>query len=97
MRNMYLVAYDVCDPKRLRKAYRIMCGAGDPLQYSVFRCELSLVEKQSLQERLWEVLNFAEDRVLVVDLGPLNGRGDNCIECWGEPLTNEPSRGPVVI
>lgn len=97
MRNVYLIAYDVCDPKRLRKAYRLMCGAGDPLQYSVFRCELSKVEKLSLQEALWEVLNFAEDRVLVVDLGGVKDRGGDKIECWGTPLTKEPSRGPVVI
>ncbi|MCA9070823.1 MAG: CRISPR-associated endonuclease Cas2 [Planctomycetaceae bacterium] len=97
MRNAYLIAYDVCDKKRLRKAYRLMCGAGDPLQYSVFRCELSPMEKQSLQESLWEILNFAEDRVLVVNLGPLDGRRDNRIECWGEPLTKELSRGAVVI
>lgn len=50
MRNVYLVCYDVADDKRLRKTYKKMCGFGDPLQYSVFRCELSAVEKQLLRE-----------------------------------------------
>lgn len=42
-------------------------------------------------------MNFAEDRVLVVDLDGVKDRGEDPIECWGNPLTKEPSRGPVVI
>ena len=97
MRNVYLVAYDVCDPKRLRKTYRLMCGAGDPLQFSVFRCDLSEMEKQELMERLWDVLNLSEDRVMLVNLGPVEGRGDECVELWGEPLTTAPDRAAVVV
>ena len=97
MRTMYVITYDVCDPKRLRRAYRLMCGVGDPLQYSVFRCELSSMEKQDLKERLWEVLNFAEDRVMLANLGPVDGRGNTCIEHWGEPLSPEPVRSAVVV
>ncbi len=97
MRNVYLVAYDVCDPKRLRKAYRLMRGAGDPLQFSVFRCELSPVEKQQLKERLWDVLNLAHDRVMLVDLGPVDGRGDTCVEQWGVPLSPDADRVAVIV
>ncbi|MBW3597273.1 MAG: CRISPR-associated endonuclease Cas2 [Planctomycetes bacterium] len=96
MRSVYLIAYDVCDPKRLRKTHKLMCGAGDPLQFSVFRCELSEVEKQQLQESLWDVLNLAQDRVMLVNLGPVGARGDDCIEYWGEPLSGEPDRTAVV-
>ena len=97
MRNVYLVSYDVCDPKRLRKTYQIMCGAGDPLQFSVFRCELSPSERQDLKARLWDVLNLAVDRVMLVDLGPAGARGDQCIETWGEPLTGPPQRTAVIV
>lgn len=97
MRSVYLIAYDVCDPKRLRKAYTLMCGAGDPVQFSVFRCELSDVEKQRLKESLWEVLNLADDRVILVNLGPVEGRGDECIEYWGNPLTAKSDRAAVVV
>src|SRR5690606_35574631 len=41
MRTAYVVTYDICEPKRLRRVYRIMLGYGDHLQYSVFRCELT--------------------------------------------------------
>ncbi len=97
MRNVYLIAYDVCDAKRLRRAYRLMCGAGDPLQFSVFRCELSATERQALQSKLWEVLNLSKDRVMLVNMGPAGGRGDACVEYWGQPLTSEPTREAVVF
>ena len=46
MRRRYLVAYDVADAKRLKKTHRTMHGFGDPLQYSLFLCALSAIEKQ---------------------------------------------------
>jgi len=97
MRNVYLVCYDVGNDKRLRKTYKTMCGYGDPLQYSVFRCELSAVEKQLMKESLWSLLNWAEDRVMLVDLGPAGARGDDCVEFWGEPRVNLPDRMAVVV
>ncbi len=97
MRSVYLVAYDICDPKRWRKTHTLMCGVGDPVQFSVFRCELSELEKQRLKEALWEVLNLNQDRVLLVNLGPVAGRGDQCMELWGEPLTAPPERSAVIV
>jgi len=97
MRNVYLIAYDICDPKRWRQVYRIMCGAGHPLQYSVFHCELSAVELHKVQAALWTELNLNEDRVMVVDLGPVDGRGDDCIEFWGNPKIDPPDREARII
>ena len=97
MRCVYLISYDICDPKRWRQVYRIMCGAGDPVQYSVFRCELTDVELHQVQSHLWKELNLAEDRVMVVDLGPIDGRGDDCIEFWGNPRVEPPDRTATII
>ncbi|MCA9115125.1 MAG: CRISPR-associated endonuclease Cas2 [Planctomycetaceae bacterium] len=97
MRGVYLICYDVADPKRLRKTYRTLQGAGDALQYSVFRCELSRVELQGLKESLWDILNFEQDRVMLVNLGPAGARGDDCIEHWGEPRTLVPDRSAVIF
>ncbi|MDY0170276.1 MAG: CRISPR-associated endonuclease Cas2 [Thermoguttaceae bacterium] len=97
MRSVYLVCYDVADDKRLRRTYKTMCGYGDPVQYSIFRCELSAVERQLLKEALWDILNWSYDRVMLIDLGPSGGRGDECIEFWGEPRIDLPSRGAVVV
>lgn len=97
MRNVYLVCYDVADDKRLRKTYKKMCGFGDPLQYSVFRCELSPTERQLVKEALWSILNWNEDRVILVDLGPAGRRGDECIEFWGKPRIDRPGRMAVIV
>ncbi|MFV0446576.1 MAG: CRISPR-associated endonuclease Cas2 [Planctomycetaceae bacterium] len=97
MRNVHLIAYDIACPKRYRHVYKAMCGHGDPLQYSVFRCELSDLELQKLKEQLWPVLNLAEDRVMIVDLGPIDGRGDDCIEFWGNPKSIPHSRDATIV
>ncbi len=39
-RIRYLVSYDICDPKRLRRVAKILEGFGTRLQYSVFECPL---------------------------------------------------------
>jgi CRISPR-associated endonuclease Cas2 len=41
MRISYLVCYDICDDKRLRKVFQTMRNYGDHLQYSVFECQLT--------------------------------------------------------
>jgi len=97
MRNVHLVAYDIADVKRYRRVHKTMCGHGDPLQYSVFRCELSEMELQQLKETLWPILNFAEDRVMLVDLGPVKGRGDECIEFWGNPRVVPKDRTATIV
>lgn len=97
MRNVYLICYDVADAKRLRRTYKKMCGYGTPVQYSIFRCELSPVERQQLQESLWEIMNWEHDRVMVIDLGPTGARGDECIEFWGDPRMRVPDRRAVIV
>lgn len=97
MRNVHLIAYDIACPKRYRQVYKTMCGHGDPLQYSVFRCELSDVELQNLKATLWPLLNLAEDRVMIVNLGPVDGRGDDCIEFWGNARSHPQGRSAAII
>ena len=97
MRNVYLVCYDVADDKRLRQTYKKMRGFGDPMQYSVFRCELSPTEKELLKEALWAILSWDQDRVMLIDLGPAGARGDECIEFWGDPRVDLPRRAAVIV
>lgn len=97
MRNVYLVSYDVADAKRLRKAYQLLLGYGDSVQYSVFYCELTPMERQQLKAELWNILEFDEDRVMLVDLGPIGGRGDDCMEFWGSPRSIPSQRGPTIV
>lgn len=88
MRTSYLVCYDICDDKRLRKVFQILRGYGDHLQYSVFECQLTLTDLVRLRAELAEVIHHKEDQVLFVDLGPAEGRGDRVITALGKPYTN---------
>lgn len=73
MRHRYIVAYDICEPKRLRKVHKKMQGYGTRLQYSVFFCRLSRSERIGLEASLADLINQAEDRVLIACLGPDEG------------------------
>src|SRR5262249_30637126 len=63
-RTRYLVSYDVCDPKRLRKVARSLEGFGVRLQYSVFECPLDDLRLAKLKAELQPLLNHDEDQVL---------------------------------
>lgn len=96
MRQAYIVTYDVCDPKRLRKVFKLMVGYGEHLQLSVFRCELNHREVVELRGRLAEIIHHGEDQVLFVDIGPVEGRGSGSINALGIPY-EPPERRAVVI
>lgn len=88
MRRDFLVAYDICDPGRLRRVFQIMRGFGDHLQYSVFRCALSNREKVQLIAKLSEVIHHGEDQVMLVDLGGVSPRSRRRFRTLGVPLVN---------
>jgi CRISPR-associated protein Cas2 len=96
VRSRYIVSYDICEPERLRRVYKTMRGFGDHLQYSVFRCDLSDVQRVEMVGMLGAIINFADDQVLIIDIGPAVGRGATCISAIGRPYTN-PERHAVVI
>jgi len=96
MRTVYLVTYDVTDDARLRQVFKVMRRFGDHLQYSVFRCVLSEREKIRMSAALTEVINCREDQVLIADLGPEEGRGDESISSLGRVYTH-PERYAVVL
>jgi len=88
MRTSYLVCYDICDDKRLRKVFQILRGYGDHLQYSIFECQLTRSDLVRLEAELAAIINHRQDQVLFVDLGPAEGRGDRVITALGTPYTN---------
>ncbi len=96
MRKRFLVCYDVSDPKRLARTYRKMNGFGEPVQYSVFICDLSSKERVLLEAALNEVLNLKRDRALIVDMGPSEGRGSERFVTIGN-APELPRRNAVVV
>lgn len=85
MRLLYIVTYDICDAARLRAVFRLMRGYGDHVQYSVFRCELSDLERIEFISRLAEIINMKEDQVLFFPLGPAGGEREAGIYSVGRP------------
>ena len=86
MRNRYIVAYDVSDAKRLRQTHKKMNGFGEPLQYSVFSCDLSSKERVIFEEALTGIINLKEDRILIIDTGPAEGKAANALKTLGRQL-----------
>jgi len=95
-RNVFLVAYDVRDSKRLRRTHKTLGDYGDALQFSVFQCAMSASEKELLLGELSEIIHHKEDRILIVDLGPQQGCGSRAIQVLGNQEL-PPDAGPVVI
>ena len=96
MRNRYIVAYDVSDSKRLRRIFRKMNGFGDALQYSLFACDLSSKERVLMEEALTEIIDLKEDRVIIVDIGSVEGRGVGVVRTLGRQ-TKPKQREALVV
>lgn len=69
-RRRYLIAYDISDPKRLRRVCSLMEDHGERLQYSVFLCDLSVAELAELEASVIDVMQLVQDSVVRIDLGP---------------------------
>ena len=88
MRTSYLVCYDICDDKRLRKVFQTMRNFGDHLQYSVFEFQFTPMDLARCRNELSCIIHHDEDQVLFVSLGPADGRGDRVIAALGKPYTS---------
>lgn len=83
-----LVCYDIREPARWRKVYKIIRGGGTRVQYSIFRCRLDKLEVERLRWQLAQVM-AAEDALLIVDLCPTcasNVISRNHVDGWQERI-----------
>lgn len=95
-RHRFLMAYDIRDPKRLRKVHRFAKEFGWPMQYSVFVADLDGTELAELQLRLGEIIKHDEDSIAFVDVGLPNDRGKSSFRFMGRaPIL--PTAGPLII
>ena len=93
--NLYIVAYDIGDPRRWRRVFRLMNGYGEWVQLSVFQCRLSRRRRIELKLALGEIIDYARDHVVILDLGPAAGIRPR-VESLGKPFTVV-ERGPVIV
>jgi CRISPR-associated protein Cas2 len=68
--RIYIVTYDIGDPKRWRRVFRLMKGYGRWLQMSVFQCRLNGRRRADMVARLERWIVREKDHVLILDLGP---------------------------
>jgi CRISPR/Cas system-associated endoribonuclease Cas2 len=62
--NLYIVAYDISDPRRWRRVFRLMNGYGEWLQLSVFQCRLSRRRRVELKFALGEIIDHVRSGAL---------------------------------
>ena len=92
--DSYIVAYDISDPKRLRKVAIACQDYGVRKQFSVFLCRLSATDFVKLRNRLYDLVNLQEDQVLFI---PLCGKCVQTIEALGRPTEPADARDVVVV
>lgn len=96
MRQRYIVTYDIADQKRLRKVFKLLKGYGEHLQFSVFRCDLTNMTLAKMKAELNEAIHAQDDQVLIIDVGPTEGRGEEVFESLGKAYVDE-GRKPNVV
>ena len=77
----WLVIYDICDAKRLRRVAKILESYGVRVQKSVFELEASAGVVADLRRRIVEIIED-DDFVVYFDL---------CQKCWQKKLTYGPA------
>jgi len=86
--HWHLVIYDIRDDKRWARAYKILKGRGERIQYSVFRVRVTRAQLEELRWKLKQVM-ADEDDLLIVRLCQgcaqrvVDSRGD---EAWRKPM-----------
>lgn len=66
--HLYIVVYDIRDPKRWRRIYRLMHGYGEWMQLSVFQCRLDRTRHAEMIADL-DTAMASEDHVVIIDIG----------------------------
>lgn len=71
--HVYVVTYDIADPRRWRAVFKMMHGYGEWLQLSVFQCRLTRSRQLELSQSLEGSLDAKEDHAMIIDVGPAEG------------------------
>lgn len=93
--HLYIVTYDVRDPKRWRRVFKAMTGRGEWLQLSVFQCRLSRRAAAELTATLSGLIKLDEDHVVILDLGPADAVTPRVTSLG--PAFQPVTRGPVIV
>jgi len=90
----FILAYDICEPRRLREVAKTCENFGLRRQYSVFLCRLPAKDKVRLKAKLYEILDHAADQVIFI---PLCARCATTIEAMGRPFAPPEATDTVLV
>ncbi len=79
MRTLYLICYDIANPKRLRRVCRYLKGYKVDGQKSVFECWITEGERREIMRHLDNLMSREEDRIHLFQLDPRKK-----VECFGQ-------------
>lgn len=68
-RNLFLIAYDVRNPRRLRHVHQVLRDFASGGQKSAFECYLTQAERKELLQRVAQEMDAEEDALLLIRLG----------------------------
>jgi len=63
--RLWIIAYDIAEPRRLRAAAKLLESVGERQQYSVFEAALSADAVTRLSRQLHRITHPSDDRVLL--------------------------------
>ncbi len=72
-RDLYIAAYDIADPGRLRDALWLLKQHAAGRQKSVFECFLTPAERRDLLAEVAAIIDPAEDRFMLLPLAGTDG------------------------
>lgn len=76
---IYMICYDISNPKRLQKTARTLENFGLRVQKSFFQCEMSAAKLDEVRRALLGIINLTEDSLFIYPL---------CEDCSGKALTD---------
>jgi CRISPR-associated protein Cas2 len=91
---LWLIAYDIAEPSRLRDVAQTLEDHGRRLQQSVFLCDRETTDLNSLRPRLLGLIDPDEDRLAVL---PICGSCRDALEQYGVEMTLPGTAEAVVV
>jgi CRISPR-associated protein Cas2 len=94
--HLYLVTYDISNPKRWRAVYGLMQGYGKWLQLSVFQCRLSRRRHAEMLATLDQIIHHDQDHILIMDIGIADSVAPRVVSL-GKTGFEAVQREPVIV
>ncbi len=67
-RLRYLVAYDICETKRLQRTHKKVEAYAVGGQKSFYECWLTVIELEEFQEQLLDLIEEEEDKIFIFQI-----------------------------